>query len=170
VTAAAGHRDGTGDACAAFLTLHYADGLVVQCTISLAEATSARQLVVATQGRTVILDDLESVASVRILGEHGSPASERMLASTSPDPIAAEAKRFCSAVADGDMALGNSQRWASVAAVWWSARQSMSLGGPVDVQALRPGETEPPPLRVIQGGGKAARTAPRRPALTVVAG
>jgi hypothetical protein len=46
----------------------------------------------------------------------------------------------------------------------------MAFDGPVEVPAalfqLR--NTEPPPLKVIEGGGKSVRTARPRPALTVV--
>jgi hypothetical protein len=117
VTAAAGRRDEVGEVCAAFLVLHYSDGPLVQCTISLAEPTSARQLVVVTPGRTVIMDDLDPVASLRIVGGGEqellaeeptlAPSSQsrggRVLASPDPDPVAEEAKRFLSAVAVGDL-------------------------------------------------------------------
>lgn len=184
VTAAAGRHDEVGEVCATFLILHYSDGPLVQCTISLAEATSARQLVAVTPGRTVIMDDLGAVASLRIVGgeqelfteEPTLAAScpgraERVLAAPARDPMAEEVKRFVSAVSVGDLSPANSDRWARVAALWWAARQSMSFGGSTEVPILasRPGDTEPPPLRVIQGGGRTARTAGQRPSLTVVA-
>ena len=185
VTAAPGRRDEVGEVCAAFLILHYSDGPLVQCTISLAESTSARQLVAVTPGRTVIMDDLDPVASLRIVGggeqelfaDDAPPAPscrtpvERMLASPAPDAVAGEAEAFLDAVVRGDGSSANSERWARVAALWWAARQSMSFGGPteVPVPALKRGDTEPPPLRLIQGGGRTVRTASQRPSLTVIA-
>ena len=185
LTAVAGRRDEVGDVCAAFLILHYSEGPVVQCTVSLAEATSARQLVAVTPDRTLIMDDLGPVASLRIIGGPeqefsveapttaplGEGRGERMVASAGRDFVVAEAERFLSAVAAGDPSPANGDRWARVAALWWAARQSMSFEGPMDVShpAWQREETEPPRLRVIEGGGRTARTAWRRPSLTVVA-
>lgn len=184
VTAAAGRRDEVGEVRAAFLILHYSDGPLVQCTISLAEATSSRQLVAVTSGRTVIMDELDPAAPLRITSggeqelftEEPSLAAscqrrgERMLASPGPDPVVEEARRFLRAVAVSDLSPANSDRWARVAALWWAARQSMSFGGAAEVPipAFQPGDTEPPPLRVIQGGGRTAPTAWQRPPLAVV--
>jgi predicted dehydrogenase len=180
VTAAAVRRDDLGDVCAAFLTLQYEGGALVQCTVSLAEAETGRQLVAVAPGRTIVLDDLDPVASVRIAGgEHevlahaAGPHAERghkLLARSDADPVEEEAARFVEAVASGSLSLANGQRWARVAAIWWAARQSMSFDGPVEVPAalLQLRDTEAPPLTVIEGGGKTVRTARPRPALTVV--
>ncbi len=183
VTAAACRRDEAGEVCAAFVILHYSDGLMVQCTISLVEGADVHQLVAVTPDRTAIIDDLDAGASLRIVGggeqeffaEEAVPALSsqggRAPASSGSDPAGEEATRFLSAVAAGDLSAGNGDRWSRVAALWWAARQSMNSGSPagVPVSALRPEKTEPPPLRVIQGGGTTARTAWRRPSLTVVA-
>jgi predicted dehydrogenase len=171
VTAAAVRRDDLGDVCTAFLTLQYAAGTVVQCTISLAEAEGGRQLVAAAPGRTIILDDLDSAGTVRVIGgEHdlSAFAGDHKLASL--DPIDEEAGAFVASVESGSLSLSNGQRWTRVAALWWAARQSMAFDGPVEVPSalfqLR--NTEPPPLKLIEGGGKSVRTARPRPALTVV--
>ena len=184
VTAAAVRSDDAGDVCAAFLTLQYEGGTMVQLTISLAEAEAGRQLVVVAPGRTVVLDDLDAVASVRVAGSehdavesgggaapHGA-GSHKLVAQGGADPVEEEAKGFLEAVASGSLASANGERWARVAALWWAARQSMSFDGPVEVPPalfqLR--STEPPPLKVIEGGGKTVRTARPRPSLTVVNG
>jgi hypothetical protein len=174
VSAATGRRDNVGEVCAAFLTVQYADGPLVQCTISRAEGASSSQLVLATQDRTVMLDEQDPVSPLRIIGGtdressseyHASWRCRRRLAS--PDPVGQEVSLFLSAVAqDATAAVANGERWARVAALWWAARQSMNDSGPAMVAV---GQTEPPPLRVIQGGGKPAPTAQRRPPLTVVA-
>ncbi|MEX2158179.1 MAG: hypothetical protein WEB04_02135 [Dehalococcoidia bacterium] len=173
VTAAAVRRDDLGEVCTAFLTLQYAAGTVVQCTISLAEAEGGRQLVAAAPGRTIILDDLDSTGAVRVIGgEHdlSAFAGDREHRLADVDPIDEEASAFLSSVASGSLSLTNGQRWTRVAALWWAARQSMAFDGPVEVPSalfqLR--NTEPPPLKVIEGGGKTVRTARPRPALTVV--
>ncbi|OGO51286.1 MAG: hypothetical protein A2148_00335 [Chloroflexi bacterium RBG_16_68_14] len=185
VTAAAGRRDEVGDVCAAFLILQYSEGPLVQCTVSLAEATSARQVVAVTADRTMILDDLGPVASLRIVGggeqdfsveapaaaPSGEGRGERMVAAAGHDFVVEEVNRFLSAVAAADRSPANGDRWARVAALWWAARQSMSFEEPIEVP--RPvfgwAEAEPPRLRVIEGGGRTARTAGRRPPLAVVA-
>ena len=183
VTATASRRNGTGDVCAVFLVLHYNAGPLVQCTISLAEATSGRQLVAATPDHTLIMDELGPIASLRIVGgEHelfgeeltgaasGRGRGERLFASPEHDAVAQEAKRFLSAVTEDDRSVANGERWERVAALWWAARQSMNMEGPavLPVQTVKPAITEPPPLRVIEGGGHTAQTARSRPSLTVV--
>ena len=183
VSAVASRRDEVAEVCAVFLTLHDSDGPLAQCTISLAEANSAHQLVAVTASRTVILDDLDPVAPLRIEGggapelcaEGPPPVPPRQGGAegppAGPDPVAEEANRFLGAVAAGDRAPANGARWTRVAALWWAARQSLSSGGPMEVPspALRPGDAEPPPLRVIRGGGRPAPAAWQRPPLTVVA-
>ena len=169
--------------CAVFLVLHYNAGPVVQCTISLAEATSGRQLVAVTPDHTLIMDELGPIASLRIVGgEHelfgegltgaasGRSRGEKLFASPEHDAVAQEAKRFLSAVTDDDRSVANGERWERVAALWWAARRSMNMDGPavLPVQTLSPVITEPPALRVIEGGGHTAQTARSRPSLTVV--
>lgn len=180
VTASAARRDEVGEVCAAFLAVQYADGPLVQCTISVAEAPGVRQLVAVMAERTVIMDELDPVTPLRVLGSDEGPAHDDLLHAATcgseqdvpdPDVIVAEAQRFAGAVASDDISASNAERWTRVAGLWWAARQSMSFGGPVDVPSmpLRPGQTTPPPLRVIEGGGKTAGRARSRPRLTVVA-
>lgn len=182
VTAAGARRDQTGEVCAIFVSVHYSDGPLVQCTVSLAEATTARQLVAVTPHRTVIMDDLDRVTPLRILarGEREGGSTELTLRERGTcreqrgpvaDPVAEEARRFVRAVAEGDTSFSNSERWLLAATLWAAARQSMSVCGPVQVPPLArsSAETAPPPLRLIEGGGASVRTAGRRPSLTVVA-
>jgi hypothetical protein len=163
VNASAARRDETGDVCAAFLGLEFEGGPHLQCTVSLGEALEGRQLVAAMPGRTVVLDELGAVASLRILG--GEEGADRVLPAPASDPLAEEAAGFLRALADGDLAYGNGARWTRVAAVWWAARQSMSFGATTEVPVppVRAGQTEPPPLRVIEGGGHTTRAGGRPP-------
>ena len=182
VTAVASRRDSVGELCAVFLTVQYRHGPLVQCTVSLAEAVMARRLIAAAQGRTIILDELDPVSPLRIvagsepepfLRYSGEPAARGHADSRSckrrSDPIIEEAKRFVEAVSSGDGSAANVERWVRVAMLWRAARRSVSLGAPVAVAPLMPRKTEPPPLKVMRGGGKAGSPAGRRPALTLVA-
>ncbi len=172
---AVSRHDEVGDVRAAFLTVGYGNGRIAHCTLSLAEATNARQLVVAMPDRTVVLDDQDALSQVRIVGstEHdllsdgaGGASAPRL------DPLAEEATRFLTGVEEDDLSPANGDRWTRVAGLWWAARQSMSAGGPIRVPRPVPGAGSrgPPPLRVIQGGGRSAPTAQQRPPLTLIAG
>lgn len=179
VIASAARRDEAGEVVAAFLTVQYSSGPVVHCTISLAEATSVRQLVAVTPERTLVMDELDPAASLRIAGGREQEAfgegqaqragRENALAPAGPDVVVEEVKRFLRAVAAGERASGNSDRWVRVASVWWAARQSMSFGGQIDVPSPKLADTTPPPLTVIEGGGGSTEAGRIRPPLTVVA-
>ena len=167
VTASAARAGDTADVSAVFLTMHYGSGPVVQCTISLAEGAEARQLVAVTGERTLIFDDLGPVASLRTAATDANDRqTERMLAAPVREPMAEECARFLAALEAGDDSLTNADRWTRVAGLWWAARQSMSFDEPVAVPL--PADTNPPRLRVIEGGGGGAAVS--RPTLTVVSG
>jgi len=170
LAAVACHRDEAGEPCAVLLILQYRDGPPVQCAISLVETAPKRELVAVTASHTVTLDDLDSAGALRIVNGH-TQAFPAGLPGRAPDPIVEETREFVDAAAEGDLSFANSARWAQVAGVWWAARQSMSFGGVVEVPttSLSPRYGEPPPLTVIQGGGRAASKR-ERPALTVIAG
>ena len=167
VAASAARAGDAADVAAVFLTMHYEGGPVVQCTVSLAEGTDARQLVAVTGERTLVFDDLGPVASLRTSttdAEASDRQAERLLAAPVREPMAEEALRFLAAVATNDTSVTNADRWTRVAGLWWAARQSLGFEEPVAVPL--PAETGPPRLRVIEGGGGGAAVA--RPPLTVV--
>lgn len=177
MTAAAGRRDAAGAVCAAFLVLQYTNGPLVQCTISLAEATETSQLVAVTPTRSIIMDDSEPAPRIADKnGEHdlpacgsGAPAASRSRSRRHRrDVPAQEIERFVRGVRTGDGSIANSERWVAVASLWWAARQSMSFDGPAEVPV--PSDAGPPPLKVIEGGGNGAPSPKRRPSLKVVAG
>lgn len=176
VVAAGSHRDDAGELCAAFISVHSGDAPAAHCTVSLAEVMEARQLVVATPDCTVVLDDLDPIASLRVLraGEEEALVrrshqvrSERLL-TPDCDPVAAETEGFVEAVSHGGLSASNAERWVRVASCWWAARQSIAFGGAREVPAALARETEPPPLRVIEGGGRSGRSARSRAALSLV--
>jgi predicted dehydrogenase len=165
VTAAASRRDHVGEPCAVFVLMQQPEGPPVEATVSLAEPACTDQIVAVTAGHTVVVDDLHTAASLRITGESEAvpPVAQAPI-----DPLLAEARCFLQAVADRDASFANGERWAQAAALWWAARQSMSFGGTMRMPAM-PRHTEPPPLTVIQGGGKSSSTKRERPPLTLVA-
>ena len=178
VTAAAARRNDVGEVCAAFISIHYREGPVVQCTISLAEATNAHQLVAVTPDRTVTMDDLEPTAPLRITstGESEACGGEHTIARPwenrrELDPVTEEAASFLDAVAACDLSSANGERWTCVAGLWWAARQSMSFGGMIEVPTSPPAsaDTPTPHLRVIEGGGNTSQAVSRRPPLKVIA-
>lgn len=180
VSAVASRQDATSQPSVVFINVEYSDGLVVQCTISLAETAATRQLVAVVHGRTITLDELDPVAPVRIAGTRprdgrrqpsGASWQDHAPSVGEHNPRFQEAKRFLEAVSSDDRSLANGQRWSRVALLWWAARQSMSFGGPTEVpgRLLQPRDTAPPPFKVIRGGGKGASPSWRRPGLTVVA-
>ncbi len=174
VTATAAQRDETGGISAVFLAVTYPKDVVVQCSISVVEPVATRQLIAVTRTRTVSIDRLNWAAPLEVAATAREAAAplRRSITIASCDPVAEEALRFVQTVAGRGSSLGNSERWVWVAALWWAARQSMSFGGAIEVLApkvlLSPSNTEPPPLRVIEGGGRGTRTT-TRPQLTLIA-
>jgi hypothetical protein len=145
-------RDADGEACALFLTVQYSDGLLLQCTASLAEAQN--ELVVVTRDRRLTFEgDQLRIAPVGT----GCSGRERVLNRPTVDPIFEEATRFAEAVANRDASAANSGRWLKVAELWSAARTSLSRGGPVWVQSPVVAEVGTPPFRLIQGGERLAR-------------
>jgi predicted dehydrogenase len=176
---ASGVRQGdTADVRAVFLTLHYA-GAVVQLTVSLTEGQEACQVVVAMPERTVVVDQLDPLASLRVYDcdsqeerlLNSDPAMDgpKIIAS-GPDVLADEAGIFVRAVAARRGEATNAPRWTRVAGLWWAARQSMALGGVTDVPLASAGlAKEAPAFRVIEGGGRSPAIG-KRPPLAVVSG
>jgi hypothetical protein len=155
-----------GEPCAVFLLLQQPEGPPAEVTVSLAEPAGTDQVVVVSAGHTIALDGLHSDNAVlRITGD-GEP--EGLPPQARGDPLTAEGQGFLRAGQTGDASYGNGARWAQAAAVWWAARQSMSFGGTMRVPP-QGRDTTPPPLTLIQGGGKSSRTKRERPALTLVA-
>ncbi len=178
VTAAVSRSD-EGEAQAVLLIAQYEGGLLLQSTVSLAESASLMRLVAVTPRRSMTLEAGEEAFLLtisepecnesRAVDAQRAVPQEHRAASAAADRLQAEAAAFAEAVALGDLSEGNAGRWRRIAALWWAARQSMISGATEAVKLPQgPAKTEPPPLRVIQGGGRTARAAPRPP-LTVIA-
>lgn len=169
----AANRAGEAGVRALFLTIEYEGGPLIHCTVSVAEPASERRLVAVTQGRSIVLDWNDPDSSLCFQGAlehavHPPPATEI----STPDPMLAEVTEFVAAARTGDRSSENGARWAQLAAIWWAARESMGFGETVEVAGRRflIQNAEPPPLRVIEGGGRVVAPTRRRPVLTVVAG
>ena len=139
--------------------------------VSLAEASAAHQFVAVASERTVLFDQMDeqvplSISGVDAAGQDVSFGHNH--GSESGDIFAQELGRFLVAVDASDFSFGNAARWTRVAATWWAARQSMSVGGTAQVPALEQTK-KPPSLTVIEGGGHSSSPAVGRPTFTVVA-
>ncbi len=171
VSAVSVRQDESTQACAASIMVEYVDGPSFHCMVSLAEGGAAHELAAVAPERTVLMDQLDPAAPLRIFG---ADAEGRELSLDGEpqhdDIIAQETTGFLAAVRSHDLSYSNGGRWTRVAAVWWAARQSMSFGGSVEVPALVRTNTKTPPLTVIEGGGRSPRKGGLRPALKLVAG
>jgi len=154
-------RNERGEPVALFLDVQYRGGQVLQVTCSLAERGG--QMVAVTPGRTLRVEDDRLRISPLAQGSR-----ERLLEGSARDPVLEEAGRFAKAAADHDGAAGNSERWLSVSAIWWAARESLNRGTSMAVPSAPFTDIETPPFKVIQGGGNVARIGPSR-RLTLVA-
>lgn len=165
-------QDQSTQTCAVSLTVEYDDGPAFHSMFSLVEGSAAHELVAVAPERTVLLDQLDRETPLRILGT-GVDGHELSLAGDAPggfdNPTRREAMAFLRAVSGRDLSHTNASRWTRVASVWWAARQSMSFGGSVEVPAPMHRNTEPPALKVIEGGGMSRKAPRRRRTLTLVA-
>ncbi len=153
VTAVAVHGE-AGEIEALFLTASRSGGPIAQCTVGPAEA-GRDELVVSMPGRTLRLEP-------RGLRVSAAGRADRVLPAPNADAVVAEALGFVEAVLHRDLSVDNSGRWLNVAALWWAARQSLSSGLPEWVPSPPFVETETPPFKLIEGGGRAARVSMSR--------
>jgi predicted dehydrogenase len=166
VNASLGCAEGAQGAVAAFVTLNYHDGLAVHATISIAEARPTRQLVVVTDGRSIVLDDGDLPPEQPVSAEYaGQPAwRPPTRANATQDPYTSELVTFAELIAA--RASGDDPsvtRRLRAAQVWQAVRRSMHAGRPVSLTA-----GVAPELTLIMGNKKAASKSRKRPALTVV--
>ena len=183
----------SSDAAAAFLNVTFAGGVVAGLQIGLAEAWEARQLVVALADKTLLLDEWDARAplkvicnrpglggadSCRIHGVRDRAWAERgALSATVPaaEPIREQCRRFVEAVALRDLSKGNAGFWARVAGLWEAAERSMAESGvPIAVAPDTPEKNETrrpaPRLRLVRTGGIRREGTLSRPSLTLVGG
>jgi predicted dehydrogenase len=164
---------------AALISLVFDGGQVARLDISLIEPGLRAELVVACEGRTIVLDRLDAMAPLRILasGRHRGPRQGPQWAETvtehplgeTHDPAARAAALFVAAVRRGSADGTNARQLAGAALVWETARMSMARAGealplPTSSELL---DGRRPALQVIRGGGHSAEGHPA-PELTVI--
>jgi predicted dehydrogenase len=172
--------DETGTADAVMVTLLFDGGSVARLDISLVEPMLRQEIVIACNGRTIVLDALDQRAPLQIqaAARHRGPQTSGQWAETvsehplgdASDRAARAAAMFVAAVRSGDASTTNAAEMAAAALVWETARASMTRGG--EVLALSSDGTQPearrPVLQLIHGGGRRSDDRPA-PELTLVA-
>lgn len=166
--------DESGHADAVMLTMTFDGGPVATVDVSLVEPFARREVTVACDGRTIVLDALDARAPLQIqAGRHNGPQpgawSETVSeypAGGTPDREGAVAELFVAAVRARDLSAMNLRDLTPAATAWAAALESIARGGelvrlPADAGAPRPA------LHVIQGGGKTQPITPP-PDLTLV--
>lgn len=174
VNATLGCAEGAHGAVAAFATLTYPDGLSVHSTISVAEASPRRELVVVTDGRSIVLDDgddtaIESRARAEYAGQPAWRPPRR--AHETLNPFASELASFAEQIAERPLGEDASvARRLLAASAWQAVRESMHSGRLVNVVAETHGAASAPELRLIKGKRKTASKVRKRPALELLPG
>ena len=171
--------DETGAEDVAMVTLSFDGGPVARVDVSLVEPALRQEIVVACDGRSVVLDALDARAPLQIQasarhrgpqqgGQWTETVSEHPIGNTG-DRLTNAAVAFVTAVRKRDIAATNVREIASAALVWETARESISRGG--EQRALVDSPLAParrPELQLIHGGGHRSDAAP--PELTLVGG
>jgi hypothetical protein len=170
--------DESGSDDVAMLTLAFDGGRVARIDVSLLEPQPRSEIVVACEGRTMVIESADGATTLRIhaAGRHRGPQRGAGWAETVTEyPVAnaapAEtrvAEAFVAAVRRGGAEATNAGALARAALVWETARMSISRGGEALPLPVSSGLVEPrrPALQLIHGGGHTTQGAP--PELTVV--
>ncbi len=177
---------------AAFLNMLYADGRAVSLQISSAETQESRQWTLATPSKTVLLDECDQRAPLRIVSSDSEAAHGALLHVNPPVPLTdwpaestvtpplqstdvrlEQCRHFVDAALKQDLDQANVTSWADVALAFEAAQESIRLGGmptPLDssIESQRRVVGERPKLRLIHGKGGDHVDARKRPALTLV--
>jgi hypothetical protein len=167
--------DEAGTADAAMVTVSLEGGPVVRVDVSLVEPWMRQELVVACDGRTIVMDALDARAPLQIhaatrhrVPQGGGQWAETVNEHPAPDAAGREARAaeaFVAAVRADDLTATNARELAVAALVWEKARESMSRGGQ-SAAVAEAGHTARPALQLIRGGGHSVDAA--TPELTVV--
>lgn len=180
-------------AAAVFLNVTFAGGVVAALHAGLAEAWESRQMVVALADKTLLLDEWDTRAPLKVISngrgqsdgksyriqglrERGSTAGGPLHAADAVvGPVWDQCRRFVEAVALGDLSKGNAEFWVRVVGLWEAAEASMAEGGaPIVVEPEDPEKSEArrsaPPLRLVHSGGSRRGSTLPRPSLTLVGG
>lgn len=169
-------NDESGAAEAAMLTMMFDGGPAARVDVSLMEPEPRHEIVVACDGRTIVLDAFDVRAPIKITASarhrgperHGGQWAETITehpSASQSDRLPRAAAAFVAAVRARDVIASNAGDLASAALVWEAARASMSAGGALtEVEADEPEAR--PALQVIRGGGHTTEALP--PELTLI--
>jgi predicted dehydrogenase len=154
--------DETGHAGAMMLTMTFDGGPVATVDVSVIEPMPRREIVVACEGRTMVLDafDARTPLQIQAAGRHGGPQAGHAWSETvteypapaSRDRLAVSAEAFVRAVRARDLEAVNLREMAHAALVLETARESIARGG--EMLDVAPDVARRPELQVIRGGGK----------------
>jgi hypothetical protein len=157
-------REREGDAGALFMSLWDARGASVQCTVTALESGPEREALVVAGPRQFNLANTLSVTDADRPGR-ATPGTVRKqeLTEASDSLLLNDAALFLAEPA-ARHAAADAGAWVQAALLWETARESMNLNGsPIRVPERTPlTRTNPPPLRLIQGGGSVSSVRTRR--------
>ena len=169
--------DESGGGQAAMLTLAFERGPVARVDVSLIEPVLRYEVVIACDGRTVVIDPLDARAPLQVqaAGRHAGPRDAQWAETVIEHPVdggrersAVAAPAFVTGVRSRDREAGNALELAMASRVWEAARESMASGGEmVDVADVD--ASGRPALRAIEGGGNTTDAA-APPTLKVLRG
>jgi len=153
-------------------------GAVIRCDISLSEPYPRQEIVIACDGRTFVLDALDTRAPLQIqaAAQHRGPRAEGQWAEVVTEhPLESHmakadalAATFIAAVRSGDASATNTAALATASRVWEMARISMARGGEmISLTDDAASDVRRPEMRVIRGRGRRATDHPA-PELTLV--
>ncbi|TAK63151.1 MAG: hypothetical protein EPO22_06805 [Dehalococcoidia bacterium] len=172
--------DESGPGDVAMVTLAFDGGPAARIDLSFVEPGLRQEIVVACDGRSIVLDafDVRAPLQIQAAARHRGPHRDGQWAETvSEHPLvetgsrlARAAEVFAAAVRKNDAAVTNALELATAAKVWETARASMSAGGEMLAMSTpaRLAQAQRPALHVIEGGGHRVASA-ATPELTVVA-
>jgi predicted dehydrogenase len=169
--------DETGAADIALTTLMFDNGMVARIDVSLVEPEPRREVAIACDGRTILLDAYSARTPLQIHAgsRHRGPGIEGWEETVSEHPATEIVERttraaasFVAAVRARDIASSNARALALATSAWEAARESMASGGvPVEIGDRAP-EARRPALKLIVGGGQVEASHPA-PNLKLVA-
>jgi predicted dehydrogenase len=156
--------DESGAADVAMITMTFDGGPVARMDVCPVEPEVRREITVACDGRTFVMDDYNARAPMLVqAGRHRDPRSGDWAETISEFPRGEQLDRaqqiaaaFVSAARAGDAAATNAGELAAAAMVWETARESMAMGGellPLNGVAAEPSR---PVLQLIRGRGRGA--------------
>ena len=171
--------DESGPADVAMVTLAFDGGPAARVDISFVEPGLRQEIVIACDGRSIVLDtfDLRAPLQIQASARHRGPNRDGQWAETvsehppvdSATRLARAAELFVAAVRKNDASATNARDLAAAAQIWETARASMTAGGEMLPLAAPDAiaRVARPVLQVIEGGGRRVQSA-TAPELTLV--